>query len=174
MTEPSADSVLQHPSTLSETDLLKQCQSRRQRRSGPGGQHRNKVETAVVFTHLPSSIQGRASERRSQAENRKQALLRLRIRLALEWRGTSAFPLSSIWSHRVQKKRIQIRSGHEDFPAMLSEVLDHLQQTEGELSSLTELIGCSSSQLIKFLKLEPQALTTVNQWRRQSGLNELR
>ena len=174
MTESPADGVLQHPSTLSEIELLKQCQSRRQRRSGPGGQHRNKVETAVVFTHLPSSIQGRASERRSQGENRKQALFRLRIRLALELRGTRVTPLSSIWSQRVQKKRIQIRPGHEDFPAMLSEVLDHLQQTGGELSQLTELIDCSNSQLIKFLKLEPQALATVNQWRSQSGLNELR
>jgi protein subunit release factor B len=41
----------------------------RTRGSGPGGQHRNKVETAVRMTHLPTGLQAWSSKGRSQADN---------------------------------------------------------------------------------------------------------
>lgn len=50
--------------------------------SGPGGQHRNKTETGVRLTHLPSGITVTATERRSRERNRSQALERLMERLA--------------------------------------------------------------------------------------------
>ncbi len=47
------------------------------RASGPGGQHRNTRETGVRIRHLPTGIVVTATERRSQAENRRVALERL-------------------------------------------------------------------------------------------------
>ena len=55
-----------HPASLDVQRLLVDCESRRERRGGPGGQHRNKVETAVVLRHLPTGIVAEANERRSQ------------------------------------------------------------------------------------------------------------
>ena len=75
-----------HPVELPIDELLKDCRVTRTRRSGPGGQHRNKVETAIVIEHIPTGIQGEAGEKRSQDANRQQAIRRLRLKLAEEVR----------------------------------------------------------------------------------------
>ncbi|MGQ0614795.1 MAG: peptide chain release factor family protein [Planctomycetaceae bacterium] len=49
--------------------------------SGPGGQHRNKTESGVRLTHLPTGVAVRAVERRSQAQNLSVAWERLAERL---------------------------------------------------------------------------------------------
>lgn len=51
------------------------------RGSGPGGQHRNKTETAVRVVHKPTGLSAIAQEERSQSLNRKLALARLLQRL---------------------------------------------------------------------------------------------
>jgi protein subunit release factor B len=51
------------------------------RSSGPGGQHVNKVSTAVTLTHLPSGLSVTVSDSRSQTMNRKIARERLAAKL---------------------------------------------------------------------------------------------
>jgi protein subunit release factor B len=61
--------------------LERECDIEFSRASGPGGQHRNKTETAVRVIHRPSGVVAIASERRSQSRNRTLALKRLAAKL---------------------------------------------------------------------------------------------
>ncbi len=58
---------------LNERDITFQAV----RSGGPGGQHVNKVSTAVRATHSPTGISVLASDSRSQLQNKKKAIERL-------------------------------------------------------------------------------------------------
>ena len=57
--------------------LARDCEIRAYRSSGPGGQHKNKTESSVRVTHLPSGIVRIGTEHRSQTRNRALALERV-------------------------------------------------------------------------------------------------
>jgi len=61
--------------------LLAECDVTTFRASGPGGQHRNRRESAVRLRHRPTGIVVVASERRSQHQNKAVALERLERKL---------------------------------------------------------------------------------------------
>jgi hypothetical protein len=163
-----------HPAQKTEADLEKECQFLATRRSGPGGQHRNKVETAVIVTHRETGVRAEASERRSQGENRKVAYQRLRVQLALHVRRIPLDQPTELWQSRVRSKKIAVNPGHQDFPSLLAEFLDQYYSRGEDLAGTANILGITSSQGIKFLKLEPLALEQVNRRRLERGLHALK
>lgn len=161
---------MNHPASLPSDALRAECTVERTRRSGPGGQHRNKVETAVVLTHLPTGVRAEASERRSQAANLAKAIFRLRVKLALELRTPPGKAPSELWTSRVAGRRIAVNPEHEDFPALLAEALDVLAASEWSPAPAAAFLGISGSQLVKLLKLLPEALMLLNAHRQKLGL----
>lgn len=167
--------LLMHPAALDEDRLLAQCRLTTGRGSGPGGQHRNKVETAVRITHTPSGVHASATERRHKEQNRKQAVFRLRIKLAVQVREPigPAAPPSALWVSRVKDKKLLINPGHDDFPALLAEAMDRLAAVHQELPAAASALGVSASQLIKLMKHEPAAFERLNAGRLALGLRTL-
>jgi hypothetical protein len=165
-----------HPAALDPDKLLAQCTIIRGRKSGPGGQNRNKVETAVDITHNPTTIHAAASERRSQAQNRSAAIFRLRLNLALQIRGyfQPAHSPTDLWRSRLSPQgRIAVNPKHPDFPAILAEALDLLAALKLDPAAASQILSVTTSQLIKLLKLEPQALHWLNEQRKQHHLHPL-
>jgi protein subunit release factor B len=66
---------------LPDDELLAQCDVQAHRAGGPGGQHRNKAETAVRLVHRPTGIVAEGKDQRSRAQNLASAVGRLREKL---------------------------------------------------------------------------------------------
>jgi len=165
-----------HPAALPPDILHARCRETRTRRSGPGGQHRNKVETAIVLFDPVTEISAEASERRSQADNRRMAIFRLRMNLAIEFRtdATLLTTPSELWTTRCRHGRISINPSHDDYPALLAEALDWIVANEWDVSAAAEQLQATTSQIIRLLKHEPRALTLVNRERQQRDLRPYR
>ena len=164
-----------HPAALPIDQLLRDCSERHVRRSGPGGQHRNKVESGVILKHAPTGVAAEASERRTQRENQTVVIGRLRRNLALDIREAvpSAGP-SEAWRSRVWNGRLAISERHELFPTLLAEALDHLSAADWDAGRAADILGITSSQLVKFLKLEPRALRRLNDERAARGFGSMK
>jgi protein subunit release factor B len=145
------------PATLAPADLLKQTQELHTRRSGPGGQNRNKTQTAVVLAHKPTGIAAEASERRSQAESRQLSLQRLRLKLALEHRTQALLRPSELWRSRARGQQLVISTRHEDYPALTAEALDQLRTQSFDMPRAAEGLGVTATQLARLFRKDPAA-----------------
>lgn len=162
-----------HPAALPAVDLLREVTERRSRGSGPGGQHRNKTETAVELVHRPTGISAEASERRSQAENRAMALQRLRLRLALLHRSPGSREPSALWLSRTRGKSLAVAARHDDYPALVAEALDTLQSYNFLMPPAAEALGVTSTQLSRLFRKDAAAWTLLNRQRTSVGLRPL-
>jgi hypothetical protein len=168
-----------HPATLPVESLLEQCELRTQRRSGPGGQHRNKTSSGAFLLHRPTEIVAEATERRSQAENREVALARLRLRLAVERRTASILDgpvaLGEQEIHeRTYGQGLKIAPRNPMKPAVLALVLNDLYASGGQPSAVAPHWNTTTSSVVRFLKTHPPAFVLLNAIRHHHGRGPLK
>jgi hypothetical protein len=153
-----------------DAKLIAECDVHCYRASGPGGQHRNKVASAIRLRHRPSDLIVIATESRLQGQNRARALKRLRTAIALVAR--LPLPEKVIWPESVNigRRRLRVSEKNPAINHVIALVLDAFAQSEGRLADAATALGLTSSGVTRFLKDHPKAWREVGRIRREAGL----
>ncbi|XP_050364924.1 uncharacterized protein LOC126783491 [Argentina anserina] len=168
-----------------DQELLSQCEMGTFKTSGPGGQHRNKRESAVRLKHLPTGIVAQASEDRSQHMNRASALARLRTLIALKVRNPvdlegyspprellQILPKSS--SIRTSDVGNQIGPNNAKFVFGMQALLDLLYAVDGSVSEAAKYLGLSTGALSRLILSDDSLRLVVNELRASKDMKPLR
>ncbi|MFT3881088.1 MAG: peptide chain release factor-like protein [Gemmatales bacterium] len=153
--------------SLTDPQLLAQCEVDTYRASGPGGQKRNKTSSAVRLRHLPSGLLVIGEESRSQHENKARCLKRLRQRLWLALREPLPVELPPGFTLNVSRR-------DERFWPAAGLALDALDQFAAQVSTAAQWLGSTTGSLIDFLEIEDAVWTEANRLRQRHGLGQLR
>jgi hypothetical protein len=160
---------------LSDEELLRECEVHTHRASGPGGQNRNKVESAVRLLHRPTGIQVNAYESRSQHENKARALKRLRTALALRQRSPVPEGVPEAVAACIGRDgRLIVGRRDARYLPCASAALDVLQVREGQVSEAARQLGISTGNLSRFLTGDDDVMTAANRIRAAFALKPLR
>lgn len=145
--------------SLSDEELIKHCTIDFFKATGPGGQKKNKTESAVRLTLKENGITASASEERQQSVNRTRALKRLRLQLALELREP-AEKWTGQWNMNPK---------NSEYPSFAGCLLDNLIDQSWQVSSAATNLGISTGQLIKILAKDDTLWQFVNKERQRAG-----
>ena len=179
---PATVTVATRRAWLHATDaqLEAQCQVDRYRASGPGGQHRNKTESAVRVRHAASGLAAIAEDSRSQGENRTRAVRRLREKIALGVRApvvveafAPSLALAALVTGGTARLGEKTRQTAGYLEAM-AELLDLLVATGVEIAATAQLLGASTGATSKLLLHDDRVASVVNTLRAGRGLRPLR
>ncbi len=167
------DALIEAP----EEVLLRQVEVERFRAGGPGGQHRNKVETGVRIRYREAGVVVTATERRSQHENRARAIKRLRRALATEVRAEAAdrdaLPAEVI-ALLTSPRWPNLSPKSQGFWRLAARVLDRFSVDGARLSDSARSLGVSTASLSKFLGRDPALWQAACRIRTAAGLGPLR
>ena len=161
-----------------DSELIAQSEVDHYRASGPGGQKRNKTDSAVRLRHGPTGLMVVAVERRSQHENRAKALKRLRRAIALNVRATidpaHYAPSGVLAQCRTEDGGIHVGMKDARYWPVVAEVLDVLASSAGRMSEAAVLLGLSTGRLSSFLTRDHKVKARVNAMRAALGIKPIR
>ena len=162
---------------LDDERLLAGCEVDRFRASGPGGQKRNKTDSAVRLRHRASGLEAYAAESRSQHDNRAKALRRLRLTIALALRESvdlSTYARSETLASRIRGANIEVAERNEAYPAVVAELFDVLEAAGWRLSEVPASLGLTTAAIGRFLEGDAHVFRVANERRVALGLGALR
>ena len=172
---PRADYLL-----VGDDALIAQCEVDRYRASGPGGQHRNKTESAVRLRHKLSGVSAIGEDSRSQSENKLHAVRRLRSAIALELREpvrledyTPSPRLGAMVAAGTAPLGAKTRLTGE-YWAGIAELLDLLVAGALEIGTTAQRLGITTGAMSKLLLHDDQVARVVNDLRRAAQMRPLR
>lgn len=164
----------------SDDALIAQCEVDRYRASGPGGQHRNKTESAVRLRHRPTGATAIGEDSRSQAENKLHAVRRLRAAIALAVRepvaldGYAPSPrLAALIAGGTAPLGARTRLTGE-YWAAIAELLDLLVAGDLEIAATAQRLGITTGALSRLLLHDDHVARAVNDLRRARQMRPLR
>ena len=170
---------------LDDAKLLRQCQVRAYRSSGPGGQHRNKVSSAVRLKHLPTGVTVHGDQSRSQHENKRLALRRLRMEVACRLRNhvdSAARDLppavrSCAFTARggpaAGMRRLECGPRDARFWRVAAFLLDTMEAFQGRVAPAAEFIGISTGNFVALLESQRHLLAAAQAIRKNHGCKPL-
>ncbi|CAN5912668.1 hypothetical protein BH11MYX2_BH11MYX2_02560 [soil metagenome] len=164
----------------SDDALIAQSEVDRYRASGPGGQHRNKTESAVRLRHKLTGVSAIGEDSRSQSENKLHAVRRLRSAIALQVRE----PISLDGYTPSTRLAAFVAAGTSPlgkntkltgaYWAAIGELLDLLVAGELEIGTTAQRLGITTGALSKLLLHDDSVARTVNDARRARQMRPLR
>jgi hypothetical protein len=165
---------------VSDDQLIAQCDVDRYRASGPGGQHRNKTESAVRLRHKLTGISAIGEDSRSQAENKVHAVRRLRAAIALDVREPVALEsyapsprLAAFVAAGTAPLGARTRLTGE-YWAAIGELLDLIVANNLEIGTSAQRLGITTGALSKLLLHDDAVARAINDLRRARNMRPLR
>ncbi len=151
--------------SMSDEDLLARCRVDRFRGTGRGGQKRNRTDSAIRVTHTDSGLSATCDQTRSQHANRRLALRRLRLEIALECRSEEPPVWEEHWP--VTPRAVQ-------YPRYAAVLLDALWTADYRVREAARTLGLSTGRLVRCLSKNTTLWQIVNRERRSRGLKPLK
>lgn len=159
--------------SLDEESLQRQCTFSAFRTRGPGGQKRNKTSSAVKLVHPPTGIASQCNDFRSQSENRRRALHRLRFKLAAELRtpiDVRGYEPPAWLTAMKSEGKLTSNPKNPAYARIAAHALDVLEGAGGRLSATAALLGIPTSNLARLLEAEPAVQTAAHRIRQKYGV----
>ncbi|WDE96948.1 peptide chain release factor-like protein [Lentisphaera profundi] len=149
---------------MTDEELLNRCKTDHYIATGNGGQKRNKTSSAVRLTLKDTSISATASEDRQQSVNKKRALRKLRLAIAMEMRQEA----------QQWQGQLDMNPKNAQYPLFIAALTDNLFDKNWQVSEVAKSMDLSTGKLIKIIAKDDTLWQFVNKERQKNDYKPLK
>ena len=149
---------------MTDEELLKLCKTDHFIATGKGGQKRNKTSSAVRLSLNDSTISVTASEDRQQSVNKKLAIRKLRLSIAMELRQEA----------QAWQGQLDMNAKNPQYPLFIGCLTDYLFESNWQVSEVAKSFDISTGKLIKIISKDDSFWQFVNKERQGNGYKPLK